>query len=165
MDVAAVDLDAVDEPQLDEVQPELRVDDVRQRVLDVLKRRHGLECSPATRIGSPSIIEFSEQPAVLRCSGDEDIATRGRRRTALSRALASKSDVVVDLTELTFADSSLILDLAIVARRLRRTGRVMRLRDPQPQVLRVIEVVGLNRLPGVAVEESADVDDSPPVLA
>lgn len=102
---------------------------------------------------------------MLRCSGDEDIATRGRRRTALSRALASKSDVVVDLTELTFADSSLILDLAIVARRLRRTGRIMRLRDPQPQVMRVIDVVGLNRLPGVAVEEAADVDDSPRVLA
>jgi anti-anti-sigma factor len=102
---------------------------------------------------------------VLRCSGDEDIATRGRRRTALSRALASKSDVVVDLTELTFADSSLILDLAIVARRLRRTGRQMILRDPQPQVLRVLEVVGLHRLPGVAVEESVDVDDSPRVLA
>jgi len=41
----------------------------------------------------------------------------------------------------------------------------MILRDPQPQVLRVLEVVGLHRLPGVAVEESADVDDSPPVLA
>jgi anti-anti-sigma factor len=102
---------------------------------------------------------------VLRCSGDEDIATRGRRRTALSRALASKSDVVVDLTELTFADSSLILDLAIVARRLRRTGRQMLLRDPQPQVLRVLEVVGLNRLPGVAIEESPEFDDSPRVLA
>ncbi|MEN3284431.1 MAG: hypothetical protein V7607_5571 [Solirubrobacteraceae bacterium] len=102
---------------------------------------------------------------MLRCSGDEDIATRGRRRTALSRALASKDDVVVDLSDLTFADSSVILDLAIVARRLRRTGRLMRLRDPQPQVLRVMEVVGLHRLPGVVVEESADVDDSPRVLA
>jgi hypothetical protein len=28
----------------------------------------------------------------------------------------------------------------------------MRLRNPQPQVLRVIEMVGLPRLPGVAVE-------------
>ena len=72
---------------------------------------------------------------------------------------------MVDLTELTFADSSLILDLAIVARRLRRTGRIMLLRDPQPQVMRVIDVVGLNRLPGVAVEEAADVDDAPRVLA
>ena len=79
------------------------------------------------------------------------------RRTALSRALASKSDVVVDLGELTYADSSLILDLAIVARRLRRTGRQMRLRGGQPQVLRVIEVVGLHRLPGVAVEEPPQV--------
>jgi anti-anti-sigma regulatory factor len=40
-----------------------------------------------------------------------------------------------------------------VARRLRRTGRLMHLRNPQPQVLRVIEVVGLHRLPGVAVDE------------
>jgi anti-anti-sigma factor len=102
---------------------------------------------------------------LLRCSGDEDIATCGRRRTALSRALACKEDVVVDLTGLTYADSSLILDLAIVARRLRRTGRQMRLRDPQPQVLRVIEVVGLHRLPGVVVEESVELDDSPRVLA
>jgi anti-anti-sigma factor len=102
---------------------------------------------------------------VLRCSGDEDIATRGRRRTALSRALASKSDVVVELSGLTFADSSLILDLAIVARRLRRTGGKMLLRDPQPQVLRVLELVGLHRLPGVAFEESIAVDESPSVLA
>jgi anti-anti-sigma factor len=61
--------------------------------------------------------------------------------------------VVVDLRQLTFADSSLILDLAIVARRLRRGGRRMALRGPQPQVLRVIEWVGLQRLPGVALED------------
>jgi hypothetical protein len=35
----------------------------------------------------------------------------------------------------------------------------MHLRDAQPQVLRVIEMVGLQRLPGVAV------DDAPQVLA
>jgi anti-anti-sigma factor len=105
------------------------------------------------RIGCPAIVEFSEQPALLRCSGDEDIATRGRRRTALSRALSTaKSDVVVDLTELTFADSSFILDVAFVARRLRRTGRLLHVRGPQPQVWRVIEMVGLHRLPGVVVE-------------
>ena len=72
---------------------------------------------------------------------------------------------MVDLSELTYADSSLILDLAIVARRLRRTGRQMRLRDPQPQVLRVIEVVGLHRRPGVVVEESIELADSPRVRA
>jgi anti-anti-sigma regulatory factor len=89
---------------------------------------------------------------VLRCCGDEDVATRGCRRAALSRALAARTDVVVDLAELTFADSSLMLDLAIVARRLRIAGRRLHLRNAQPQVWRVIEVVGVNRLPGVVAD-------------
>ena len=59
---------------------------------------------------------------------------------------------MVDLRELTFADSSFLLDLAIVARRLRRAGRLIRIHSPQPQVWRVIEMVGLHRLPGVIVE-------------
>jgi anti-anti-sigma regulatory factor len=89
---------------------------------------------------------------VLRCCGDEDIATQGCRRAALSRALAARTDVVVDMGELTFADSSLMLDLAIVARRLRMAGRRLHLRNAQPQVWRVIEVVGVNRQPGVVAD-------------
>jgi anti-anti-sigma factor len=89
---------------------------------------------------------------VLRCCGDEDIATQGCRRAALSRALAARTDVVVDLGELTFADSSLMLDLAIVARRLRMAGRRLHLRNAQPQVWRVIEIVGVHRLPGVVLD-------------
>jgi anti-anti-sigma factor len=92
---------------------------------------------------------------VLLCSGDEDVATQGRRRTALSRALGTKSDLVVDLRELSFADTSFMLDLAMVARRLRRTGRMMLVRGAQPPVWRVIEMVGLHRLPGVVVEGPA----------
>jgi len=60
--------------------------------------------------------------------------------------------VVVDLSELSFADSSLILDLAALARRLRMTGASLRLRSPQPQIQRLIELVGLDRLPGVVLE-------------
>jgi anti-anti-sigma factor len=95
----------------------------------------------------------------LRCCGDEDIATQGCRRAALSRALQAPTDVVVDLGELTFADSSLMLDLAILARRLRISGRRLYVRNAQPQVWRVIEVVGLHRLPGVVA------DGCEPVLA
>ena len=94
---------------------------------------------------------------MLRCCGDEDIATQGCRRAALSRALAARTDVVVDLGELTFADSSLMLDLAIVARRLRIAGRRLHLRNAQPQVWRVIEVVGVHRLPGVVAERQTAV--------
>jgi anti-anti-sigma regulatory factor len=60
--------------------------------------------------------------------------------------------VTVDLRELAFADSSLMVDLAVLARRQRVQGRKLRLRDPQPQVKAVIVGVGLHRLPGVRLE-------------
>jgi anti-anti-sigma regulatory factor len=99
------------------------------------------------------IIHFSEQPPVLRCCGDEDLATQACRRAALSRALRADDDVIVDLRDLSFADTSLMLDLALVARRLRAGGRQLRLRDPQAHVGWLIEMVGLPRLPGVVVDQ------------
>jgi anti-anti-sigma regulatory factor len=59
------------------------------------------------------------------------------------------------LRDLAFADSSLMVDFAVLARRHRVQGRQLRLRDPQPQVKAVIEGVGLHRLPGVRVEGAA----------
>jgi anti-anti-sigma factor len=97
------------------------------------------------------IVDFSEQRAMLLVTGDEDRSTQSRRRTALARALQSKSDLVVDLTELEFADPSLMLDLAMIAQRLRKRGRRMLVRGAQPQIRRLIEIVGLDRLPGVLV--------------
>jgi anti-anti-sigma factor len=99
-----------------------------------------------------SIVSFDENPPVLRCSGDEDRTTQSLRRTALSRALGSGEDLIVDLSQLSFADTSLMVDLAMVSRRLRRSGACMRLRDAEPQIQRLVELVGLHRLPGVMVE-------------
>lgn len=48
-----------------------------------------------------------------------------------------------------------MLDLAVLGRRLRVSGCTLRLRNPQPSVMTVIEVVGLHRLPGVKLEGSA----------
>ncbi len=70
----------------------------------------------------------------------------------MSRALAVKTDLLVDLSGLSFADASVMLDLAMVARRLRRTGRRMLVRGAAPQIARLIELVGLDRMPGVTVE-------------
>ncbi len=101
------------------------------------------------------IVRFTPQPATLCCSGDEDVTTQGCRRTALSRALTSERDLRVDLRELHFADTSLMLDLAMVARRLRMAECRMVLHAPQPQIRRLIEAVGLHRLPSVTVQASA----------
>jgi anti-anti-sigma regulatory factor len=48
-----------------------------------------------------------------------------------------------------------MLDLAMLARRLRRYGRELRLSHPQPQIERLIELVGLQRLDGVRLEPQA----------
>jgi anti-anti-sigma regulatory factor len=88
----------------------------------------------------------------LFCCGDEDRSTQGFRRRALTRAIRAQTDVIVDLSELVFADSSLMLDLAVLARRQRVRGRALLLRRPQPQIRTLIEIVGLHRLPGVRLE-------------
>ena len=60
-------------------------------------------------------------------------------------------DLTVDLTGLSFADSSLMLDLAMLARRLRKAGQRMVLCGAQPHIQRLIEIIGLDRLDGVYV--------------
>jgi anti-anti-sigma factor len=88
----------------------------------------------------------------LRCCGDEDRSTQGIRRPALTRAIRARTDVVVDLSELAFADSSVMLDLAVLARRLRAKGREILVRGAQPQVMALIKQVGLHRLPAIRLE-------------
>ena len=57
--------------------------------------------------------------------------------------------MIVDLTELRFADPSVMIDLACLAQRLRGRGRTLWLSGAQPNVRRLIETVGLDRLPAV----------------
>ncbi len=64
-------------------------------------------------------------------------------------AFRAQSDVTVDLSDLAFADTTLMLDLAMLSNRLRRRGRALLLRGAQPQIVTLIEMVGLSRLPGV----------------
>lgn len=61
--------------------------------------------------------------------------------------------MIVDLNELVFADPSLMIDLAMLARRLRARGRKLLLRGAQPQIRTLIELVGLHRLPAVKLED------------
>jgi anti-anti-sigma regulatory factor len=70
----------------------------------------------------------------------------------LSKALHAGGTVFVDLHDLVFADPSLMVDLALVARRIRQVDGKLRIRGAQPQIQRLIELVGLHRLPGVVVD-------------
>ena len=90
-------------------------------------------------------------------AGDEDRATSGRRRRPISAALSATRDVIVDLSELKFADSSVIVDLACLAQRLRARERTLWLAGAQPHIRRLIETVGLHRLPAVRLAGPAAV--------
>lgn len=98
------------------------------------------------------MVSFDPQHAVLRVVGAEDATTVSARRRPLSAALRATRDVIVDLSELRFADRTLILDLAVLAQRLRSGGRMLRLRGPQPQVQSLIELMGLHRQPAVSLD-------------
>lgn len=100
----------------------------------------------------PSIVAFDEHQCLLRCWGDEDRSTQGRRRRAFSRALRAGREVVVDLSGLAFADISLLLDVAVLANRLRSGGARVVLRGAPPQISALIARAGLHRLPGVGLE-------------
>ena len=69
----------------------------------------------------------------------------------MSAAITHDSDVVADLSELEFADSSVMVDLALLATRLRAEGRKLLLRGPQPHIEALIDMVGLARLPAVSL--------------
>ena len=86
---------------------------------------------------------------MLLCAGDEDRSTQSLRRRALVLAFRAQSDVLVDLRDLVFADTTLMIDLAMLSHRLRRRERRLLLRGAQPQIMHLIELVGLHRLPGV----------------
>jgi anti-anti-sigma factor len=90
--------------------------------------------------------------AILRIAGDEDRTTSGRRRRPLSAALKATRDVIVDLSDLHFADPSLMIDLAVLAQRLRAQGRTLWLSGAQPNVRTLIETVGLDRQPAVRLD-------------
>src|ERR1700726_3712470 len=98
------------------------------------------------------MVDFVDKPPTLRCCGDEDRTTQGGRRRAIARAFTAEADVIVDLSELAFADRSLMVALAVLSRRLRRRGGALMLRGAQPQIQRLIEIVGLDHLRGAYFE-------------
>lgn len=63
--------------------------------------------------------------------------------------------MVVELAELNWADPSLMLDFVMLARRLRAHGNTIAFLDAQPQIVALLELVGLDRLPGIRIEQSA----------
>jgi anti-sigma B factor antagonist len=87
---------------------------------------------------------------VVAAQGELDLAAAPDLRAAIETALeAGAHRLVVDLGEVTFIDSTAIGVLLSTRERLRRSGGSFELVCCEPNVLRVLEIVGLRAVAGV----------------
>jgi anti-anti-sigma factor len=91
-------------------------------------------------------VASSPRYAVLHVRGDVDLATAPKLQAALEEL--DTGAVVVDLTEVTFLDSSGLSALVQARKRLTEgpTGATFRLVVARPSIRRVLEVTGLTQV-------------------
>ena len=93
---------------------------------------------------------WSGRTAVVAASGEIDLTNADGLRDALLSVIdAGARGLVVDMTATTFLDSAGITALARASRRASATDTPLRLAVTAPSVLRVLDLVGLDRLIGV----------------
>jgi anti-sigma B factor antagonist len=91
-----------------------------------------------------------EPGATIRVSGELDLSTTEPFRAALERATASPDTIVcLDLSGVTFLDSSAIHAIAVAVNRV-PDGCVI-LHEPSPAARRLFTIVGLDRWPNVHI--------------
>jgi anti-anti-sigma factor len=80
-------------------------------------------------------------------AGEIDLATAPELQARLgSVAEGTNSDVMLDLAQLTFLDSTGLHAIATLYERLRTESRTLRVCEPSPRVRRVLELSGMARL-------------------
>ena len=82
-------------------------------------------------------------PGVLSVVGEVDADNCAEFRSALLGQAPDGDEVVVDLSALSFIDSSGISELLRVHSTLDEQGRTLRVQNPSPAVYRVLEITGL----------------------
>lgn len=92
-------------------------------------------------------VEHTDGYAVVVGRGEIDLATVGAFRLVLSDLMVDGHvDVVVDLTGVSFIDSSALGALVAAHRRARGLGGSLSVAGIQPPVARILELTGLDRV-------------------
>lgn len=96
---------------------------------------HGLELK----------IEGDDSYTTVFVTGEVDYGTASQLRSALvDLAQGPRAGVVVDLSSVTFIDSTALSVLVQAKQRFDSAGQRMSVRGAQPRVARVLELAGLN---------------------
>lgn len=95
--------------------------------------------------------------AVVKLLGELDLSTAPQLQTCLQEFDADGADLQLDLSGLTFCDSSGISAMVTAAKRVRKRGARFSVVFPQPAVRSVLEITGLlNYLSAPPSEEGID---------
>lgn len=96
--------------------------------------------------GEPCPVTWS-RTVVVRVPAEIDLTNADAVREALLAALNQGARaLIVDMTDTTFCDSAGITAVVRAARRAAATGATIRLAVSAPSVLRVLNLVGIDRL-------------------
>ena len=87
-----------------------------------------------------------DRPAVLAVSGDLDIATSVKVEECLGDGDALRGTVVIDLSQVTFLDSTGLRALWTLRQRIATVGGQMQLREPSDAVRRVLRTTKLDKV-------------------
>ncbi len=105
-------------------------------------------------------ITQGEHAESLRLVGELDVAEAEGLLERATSALPADGDLVLELDELIFIDSSGVRALVTIAGML-RSGRRLVLADPTPAVRRVLDLVGIEEAAAGIEVRSADGSDQP----
>ena len=84
---------------------------------------------------------------VVRVSGEVDVHSGPQLRDHLLALVAGgEHDIVIDLSEVSFLDSSGLGVLVMVHKRVRSTGGALRLAGCQPEVVSIFHLTALDRV-------------------
>jgi anti-anti-sigma factor len=89
---------------------------------------------------------------VIRLAGELDVSTSGELREVLERVDVDVPAIVLDVSDLTFVDSTGIGCLFKLERRAADAGGMVVVRHPQPQIHRVMEMTQLNRIIAIVTD-------------
>ncbi len=98
-----------------------------------------------------------EESVVVSVTGDVDLVSAAHLREVLEDALHLSSHLIVDVSGMTFIDSSGLTALVHAHRRAADSGGSMTVRRPSPMLKRLL---GITRLETVLVVDDAEADPS-----
>jgi len=92
-------------------------------------------------------VTAGETGPVVTLSGEADLSTADELSEVLTRQVSSGSQhLTVDISGLSFADSMSVRILVLAGRTMKDRGGVLELTNPQPVVVRILSLMGVDQM-------------------